>query len=265
MEKLKALFYSLPVGLQKALRPLIKGVRYLTGLRIVSGPIAYGHNKLYTAHNADFLKDKSFMHAYEEAAVQTGFTHPAPWRVLVNCWAIRRAVQECKGDLVECGTWLGTTALTGMIYSGFLSNNHSKRFFLVDSWEGIDESNLFAGESIHYVKDKNDKYSGIFPEIERKFKDKHGVVLVKGFVPEILQQIDSELISYLHIDMNAAHPEVEALKYFWPKLSQGAVVVLDDYGFKGRHAQKNAIDALCIQLGTTVLPLPTGQGLILKP
>lgn len=265
MEKMKTIFYNLPVKLQKVLRPLINGIRYIMNLRIVSGPVTYGHNKLYTAHNADFLNSKAFIDAYEGAAVQTGYRHPAPWRVYVNCWAIRRAVQECEGDLVECGTWLGFTALAGMIYSGFLESNRGKRFFLVDSWEGVDESNMLPEESIRYVLGKKEKYSGIFPEIERRFSNKLGVKLVKGFVPKILQEVDSELISYLHIDMNAANPEVDALKYFWPRLSRGAIVVLDDYGFMGHQAQKNAIDALCLELRTEVLSLPTGQGLILKP
>lgn len=265
MEKLKAIFYSLPVKLQKILRPLVNGIRHIVNLRIVSGPISYGHNRLYTTHNADFLRGKAFMDAYEGAAVQTGYRHPAPWRVYVNCWAIRRALQEGEGDLVECGTWLGFTALAGMIYSGFFENNRGKQFFLVDSWEGVDESNMLPEESIRYVLGKKEKYCGIFPEIERRFSDKPGVVLVKGFVPQTLQKIDSQLISYLHIDMNAANPEVAALKYFWPRLGQGAVVVLDDYGFRGHQAQKDAIDALCIELGTEVLSLPTGQGLILKP
>lgn len=264
METLKVLFYKLPVGLQNILRPLIKAIRYAINLRIVSGPIVYGHNRLYTSHNADFLKSQAFIEAYEGAAAQTGFRHPAPWRVHVNCWAIRRAVQECEGDLVECGTWLGTTALAGMIYSGFLENNRDKRFFLVDSWEGVDESNLLPGESIRYVKAKNDVYNNLFPGIARTFKDKQGVVLVRGFVPEVLPEVDSKLVSYLHIDMNAAYPEIEALKYFWPRLAQGAVVVLDDYGFWGHEVQKNTIDALCKEWGAEVLSLPTGQGLIIK-
>lgn len=265
MKALKAVFHSLPAGLQRALRPLIDGVRYVANLRIVAGPIAYGKNRLYTAHNADFQKSKPFIAAYEGAASQTGFNNPAPWRVYVNCWAINRAVQESEGDLVECGSWLGFTALAGMIYSGFLQNNRGKRFFLVDSWEGLDESNLLPEESANYAIEKEGKYRGIFPQVERTFRDKQGVVLVKGFVPQALSRVDSECVSYLHVDMNAANPEVDALRHFWPKLTRGAVVVLDDYGFAGHRAQKNAIDALCSELGVQVLSLPTGQGLILKP
>lgn len=260
----KILFHKLPIKVQDTLRPPIQFIRYLRKLRVVQGPLTYSHNRLYTTHNSDFLKNKSFLDAYEGANNQTGNFHPAPWRVYLNCWAIRRAVQECKGDLVECGTWHGTTALAGMIYSGFLKNNCGKRFYLVDSWEGIDVSSLLAGESMDYVKAKKDRYSGIYPVIENRFRDKKGVVLVKGFVPEILQKIDSSLISYLHIDLNAAHPEVEALRFFWPRLEQGAVVVLDDYGFKGHEVQKAALDALCVELGTEIFSLPTGQGLIIK-
>jgi len=264
MEALKNKFYELPIGLQKVLRPIIQTFLYLLSLRVVPGPITYGHNKLYTSHNADFLKNTDFEKAYNTANNQTGYRNPAPWRAYVNCWAIRRAVREGAGDLVECGTWHGTTALAGMLYSGFFENNRGKKFYLVDSWEGVDESNLAEGEKVRYARAKKDMYSGLYPSIIERFGDKQGVVLVKGFVPEALKRIDSTLVSYLHIDMNSAYPEVEALKFFWPLLNKGAVVVLDDYGFKGHEVQKMAIDKICVDLGSEVLTLPTGQGIIIK-
>ena len=234
-------------------------------MRLVSGPLTYEFNRLYTGHNADFLNADEFKAAYETASIETGFRHPAPWRVYVNCWAIKRAVNECKGDLVECGTWLGTTALTGMLYANYSSEDNDKRFYLVDSWEGIDQDNLLPGESVGYASSKKERYSGVFEQVKKIFSSMKNVVLVKGFVPGILNQVDANLIAYLHLDMNSATPEIEALRYFWPKLSPGAVVVLDDYGFSGHEAQKTAIDALCISMNTQALSLPTGQGLIIKP
>jgi O-methyltransferase len=45
----------------------------------------------------------------------------------------------------------------------------------------------------------------------------------------------------------------------------GAAIVLDDYGWRKHYEQKRAFDEFARQRGTSVLALPTGQGLILKP
>ncbi len=72
-------------------------------------------------------------------------------------------------------------------------------------------------------------------------------------------------MAYLHIDMNCVVPEVEALKYFWPKLELAAVVIFDDYAQPGHQSQKSAIDEFAASVGVEVLSLPTGQGMLLKP
>ena len=72
-------------------------------------------------------------------------------------------------------------------------------------------------------------------------------------------------MAYLHIDMNCAPPEIAALRYFWPRLSPGAFVLLDDYANRGRDEQRAAMDALAVELGVAICALPTGQGLLIKP
>ena len=56
-----------------------------------------------------------------------------------------------------------------------------------------------------------------------------------------------------------------AIEHFWPKLSTGAMVVLDDYGWTRYEAQKETIDEFARSVGVEALTLPTGQGLLVKP
>ena len=91
------------------------------------------------------------------------------------------------------------------------------------------------------------------------------VVIVPGPIPETLPQVIPEKVAFLSIDMNCTIPEREALKHFWPRLVRGGVVLLDDYGFSHHEEQKVAHDAFAASQGTTVLSLPTGQGLMIKP
>jgi len=83
-------------------------------------------------------------------------------------------------------------------------------------------------------------------------------------VPETLDTVSIDKVSYLPLDMNVTEPELAALTYFWPKLVRGAVVLIDDYGWITCEQQKAAIDAFARKIGTPVLFLPTGQGIIVK-
>ena len=64
--------------------------------------------------------------------------------------------------------------------------------------------------------------------------------------------------------MNCAYPEVKAIEYFWPLISRGGCILLDDYGFSDFIEQKLAIDNLMRDIGWNVIHLPSGQGLIVK-
>lgn len=65
--------------------------------------------------------------------------------------------------------------------------------------------------------------------------------------------------------MNAVLPEVAAIEHFWPLMSSGAVVILDDYGWPRHREQKAGIDAFAARIGVDILQLPTGQGVAVKP
>ena len=100
--------------------------------------------------------------------------------------------------------------------------------------------------------------------VVNNFKDFSNVNIIKGKVPETLSRIVSDKVCYISIDMNSVFPEIEAAKYLWPRLVKGGIIVLDDYGWRPHINQKIAWDAFAKENGFEILPLPTGQGLIVK-
>src|SRR5205807_2562718 len=93
-------------------------------------------------------------------------------------------------------------------------------------------------------------YSDCYADVVKTFAPYPGARIVRGVVPDTLAAIDAERIAYLSIDMNCAEPEIEAMRRLWPKMTAGAVVLLDDYaGGPAYHLQKKAFDALAQELG----------------
>jgi hypothetical protein len=223
----------------------------------------YSSDGLATRHNHDFKKEKDFLLAYE--AIKPARMY---WRAYILGWAAEHA-SRINGDFVECGTDEGGTALFVTKYLKF--QNIKKKFFLIDTFAGLIKSKISKNEIILWEKSGRDprnlynyKKNNTFKIASDKFKNYKNIKIIKGIIPEILKKIQINKVSYLHIDLNCAKPEVEALKFFYPKLSRNAIVVFDDYGWQNHIHQKKLIDKFVKTKKQKILTLPTGQGLMIK-
>ena len=221
--------------------------------------VTYNMEGLTTNKNCDFMKDPEFIKGYAAAMKQQYTPNLGGWIVHINHWAAFHA-KQLEGDFVECGVYKGRYAMSNIIYTDFKSLK-DRKYYLFDTFCGLDKKFSSQKECLSY---KN-AYPDCYEFIVNSFKEYPNVVIIKGPVPETLSQVDIKKVAYLSIDMNCVLPEVEALKFFWPKLETGGIVILDDYGQPGHENQKKAMDNFALSAGVKVLPLSTGQGMIIKP
>jgi len=228
---------------------------------LLYGPATYNQDGLLTAHNADFMQEPRFAAAYK-AGKQTG-SWPfgdIHWRVYILCWAANRAV-SLPGDFVECGVNRGGFALTITKYVNF--ETLPKNFYLLDTFEGLVEKYISPEEHARGIRPGG--YEECYSAVQKTFAPYPNIKIIKGVVPETLPLVEAEQISFLSIDMNTRDPEIAAAEFFWDKLVSGAIMIVDDYGWRKHYEQKIAFDEFARYRGVQVLPLPTGQGLIFKP
>ena len=229
--------------------------RYFYDIYLILFKRTYFSGRMATCHNADFLCDPRFLKAYEIAVDRNSYAYA--WNIMIACWAATQA-QRLEGDFVECGTARGGTTAAIMSYLGWKDDN--KKFYLFDTFSGLVEDQVQKEDLGAYNKYYDDSYE----DVCKYFSQWNNVVIVKGIVPESLSQIsDSTRVAYLHIDMNCAAPELAALEFFRNRMVPGGVILLDDYGWVRYRNQKSVHDAFAESLATKVLPLPTGQGIII--
>ena len=217
-----------------------------------------------TLHRSDFLHDPRFARAYQ-AGLATGHRFGEnlhiEWRVYVACWAAEHALRV-GGDFVECGVNTGILSRAVIEYTAF-GERTDRLFWLLDTFNGIPVETALPEEH-DLVAGMNTLYDDCLARVEETFAPYENVRIVPGLVPASLAAVTSERIAFLSLDMNNVQPEMAALDFFWQRLVPGGVVVLDDYGFHGHELQREGMDALAAELGTTILALPTGQGLLFK-
>ncbi|GAA0366624.1 hypothetical protein GCM10009092_33720 [Bowmanella denitrificans] len=232
----------------------------------------YNQDNLKTVANHDFMHDALFQAAYARGLKALHHRNSSKhieyfvdWRAHTLIWAAKQALAT-KGDFVECGVNYGFFSSVLMEYLDW--DIHDRKFYLCDTFSGLDENLLLDEERTSGAAESSDKaklkgaYVSNVESVKENFSQWRNVAFIIGSVPDSLSQIKAGRVAFLHIDMNCAKPEVEALRYFWNLLSPGAIVLLDDYGFPGHEMQKREMDKLSTEYGFNILSLPTGQGLI---
>lgn len=264
--------------------PIIEPVPIAAPSGSGGGPSYDADSLVVYGKNVGFLHDPKFIAAYQRG-MNSGHCIGRPpgsdldihieWRVAVCCWAARHAA-KLRGDFVECGVNTGIFSLAVCEYVDF--NSLDKSFYLFDTFEGIpidqmsDKEKSIRKTNVVSPDGKStapSKYNEMYPQCyeiaARNFAPFPRAHLVRGTVPESLSAVNIESVAYLSIDMNIAYPERAAIERFWPKLSSGAIVVLDDYAWQAHAEQKATLDEFTRDVGVEILTLPTGQGLIIKP
>jgi hypothetical protein len=233
--------------------------------------VFWGDRLLTIDKSAGFLSDPAFRTAYDAVRGSHQYDQYASpqtisWRLHTLVWAAKCGL-HLEGDFVECGVFKGDMSWVISRTVDFAAK--SKQLYLYDTYDGfVDKYSSDADfpENPGFIDYANQFYRdpGLYAYVCNRFKNRSDIKVIKGIVPDVLHQECPEKISFLHIDLNSPAAEIGALEILFPRMSSGAMLVFDDYGWKQFHRQKEAEDAYMRDLGYEILELPTGQGLVVK-
>lgn len=225
-------------------------------LKDVYGDNVFANDNLISiGRHVGFMQDEDFMRAYD-AECLTPQNKSLVWRLHILSRACENAL-KLNGDFVECGVFKALKSAFLCNYMQF-DEQSDRQFYLYDTFNGIPEK-YAAGSPI---SPKVHQREGLLDYVHERFAQYSNVNIIQGIVPDCLQENAPTSVAYLHLDMNSASAEYGALEYFFPKMTPGAWIILDDYGWKEFGPQKHVADKFFNARGYTVTELPTGQGLV---
>jgi len=212
----------------------------------------FGDNLLTWARNLSLFDDGPFLAAWKDN-VEDDADRAIAWRRYVLACAAYHCVQ-LEGDFVECGAYTGVGVKTVVDYLG--GPAFPKTFWAYDLFE-------HDGTMLNHPMPAHGE--GLYERVCKKFESYPQVRVMKGFIPEVFADGCPQRIAYLHIDLNQAPAEIASLEYLFDRMVPGAILILDDYEWSGAYrGQKLAEDAWFDERQYRVMPLPTGQGLVIK-
>lgn len=217
----------------------------------VSSGYYLGDNLFTWCRNNSIFDDRKFVEAWEGSLFSPS-DQAIVWRRYILATLAYHAVQ-LEGDFVECGTYSGTGIKILVDYLG--GKDFPKVFWGYDTFDSNPvEGHAFPGQE-----------AGFFEKVKSRFGGYDQVKLIKGFIPDSFRQGIPEKIAFLHIDLNNAEAEIAALNHLFSRVVPGGVIVLDDYEWAGIYRpQKMQEDNWFDARNHRVVPLPTGQGMLIK-
>jgi O-methyltransferase len=132
---------------------------------------------------------------------------------------------DTPGDIVELGSYDGTTSI--LIQKTLDQLGSKKTIHVYDSFEGLPEKSEKDGDTVFFAgscKTQEEKLIQNFKKHKTKLP-----VIHKGWFSKTLPKGLPKYISFAHLDSDFYSSILESLQYVYPKLSKGAIVVIDDY------------------------------------
>ena len=210
----------------------------------------FGDDLFVCYRNLSLLGDERFVRAVEDTRASEVLMARL-WRVYFVAWSMANRARYSDGYFLDLGCYNAETLEVALRYVRLLHGDVRLRVIAADLFENPPSDSL-----------KSDHGPLLSTVVEKRLSKLCEAHILKGCLPDSLNELPPLKISWAHIDLNGAEADSRTFEALIPFLNPGAHVIFDDYGFFRYRDSKLAVDYLIESLKLPpVVELPTGQGL----
>ncbi|MFY0601737.1 MAG: class I SAM-dependent methyltransferase [Cyclobacteriaceae bacterium] len=161
--------------------------------------------------------------------------------------------EKVEGDFAELGVYEGETAK--IIHQ----SAPSRALHLFDTFEGFSQKDLSVEKS-NEKKYNSSNFSDItLEEVKENVSGNENIHFHKGYFLESTEGLEDKNYAFIHLDADLYMPTLEGLKYFYPRLAVGGVIIIHDYNHTWDGATK-AVDEFLRSIPETIVEIADWQG-----
>lgn len=163
----------------------------------------------------------------------------------LECHQIYLAVKKTKkidGDIAEVGVYKGGSAK-------LICGTTQKPVYLFDTFEGLPEPSEFDKANQFRKGD----YAASLEEVQNYLKNYPNAHFYKGLFPATAENIKNKKFSFVHLDVDIYQSTLDCLKFFYPRLNRGGIIISHDYDTMGG---KKAFDEFFRDKPEIIIELP---------
>jgi predicted O-methyltransferase YrrM len=146
--------------------------------------------------------------------------------------ALRRAARETAhlpGDMAEVGVYQGGSALA------IATAAPGRTLHLFDTWGGLPSDDVDLGYH------KKGEFSCSLDDV-KAYLSGQSVEFHPGFFPDTTRGLGDKAYSLVHLDGDLYTTTRDSLAYFWPRMTEGGIIVLDDYDWPNTPGVRRAVE-----------------------
>ena len=200
-----------------------------------------------------FYKEKNIVDLIKQIKTDVDFA-VFPYEAYL-IYSIARTQEGLEGDMAEIGVYQGGSAKL------ICEAKKKRNLFLFDTFEGLPD---VSDVDTHFGKKfwKKNQFNNTSEQQIRIFlKDYDNVKIVKGVFPNSAEPIENAKFSFVHLDVDLYKSTVDCLRYFFPRMINGGIILIHDFHTDGI---KKAIKEFSSENPIHIIDLNGTQGMILK-
>jgi O-methyltransferase len=168
-------------------------------------------------------------------------------------YQLTKLVRAVPGDTAECGVLHGSSSY--LICRSLADRTH----FLFDSFEGLSKPQPADGAYW-----SGNELACDLETAKRNLSECANVSFHKGWIPERFKDVESKRFCFVHIDVQLYQPTADSLRFFYPRLNDGGIIVCDDYGFSNCPGAIRAVDEFLYDKPEKMIALSCGSAFFIK-
>ena len=179
------------------------------------------------------------------------------------------STSDIDGLIVECGCYLG---LSSFMLCSYLQRRtpgfDGGGYHIFDSFEGLSEpteddeipDDWKNADNLRKMT-RSGYFAAPLVAVKKNLAAFPGIAFHPGWIPLSFATMPEASYRFVHVDVDLYDPTLDALNYFYPRLSPGGLIVSDDYSWPGAQV---AINEFCADHRVALRTNEVGQAIVVK-
>jgi len=137
----------------------------------------------------------------------------------IQIYHLVKATGKLQGSIAEVGTYTGASSKIICEAKG------ERKAYFFDTFEGLPD---ISSKDVNYHQGQ---YKSLLPAFRDYLKAYPNIEIIEGLCPESAKDINDGF-SFVHLDVDIYSSTMDNLKFFYPKMEAGGIILTHDYSEK---------------------------------
>lgn len=138
----------------------------------------------------------------------------------------------------------------------------NRTLHLFDTFKGFDEKDLLQENKQGGRYTTNEFSDTDLETVKKHIGGAERVIFHPGYFPDTAKGLEDATFAFVHLDADLYLPTIEGLRFFYPRLSPGGVIIVHDYNHIWEGVTK-ALDEFMPTIPESLIELPDWKGSVM--